>query len=55
MTTLVDSIASILGSYNGTNTGYDIPYIIAGACLILGLWFCFKVVLLILHALTGGK
>ena len=55
MNTIVDYISTFLGQYQGTNTGYDIPYIVAAACLLLGLGFVFKVILILIHGLMGGK
>ena len=55
MSTIVDYIATFRGEYQGTYTGYDIPYIVAAVCLVLGVWFVFKVILILIHGLMGGK
>ena len=52
--TLTDIIATYLGTYDFT-VKWDVPYIVAAAALCLGLWFVFKVLLLIIHGLMGGK
>ena len=54
MNTIQDIIVTYLGSYN-FDVRWDIPYIVAAALLVLGVWFAFKVVLLIIHGLMGGK
>ena len=54
MTTIQDLIATYLGSYDFT-VDWDVPYIVAACCLLLGLWFTFKVILALIHSLTGGK
>lgn len=53
MTTITDLLANFLGTYD-FSVRWDIPYIFAGCLLLLGTWFCFKVILALIYFL-GGK
>lgn len=54
MSTIQDIIVTYLGTYD-FNVRWDIPYIVSACLLILGLWFVFKVILLVIHGMLGGK
>lgn len=54
MNTIPDFVASILGQYDFT-VNWDIPYITSAVLLVLGVWFSFKVILVLMHMIGGGK
>lgn len=58
--TLKEMILAILGSYepyfiDGRGYYIDIPWLISAFALLLGCWFAFKVVLLLMHFIGGVK
>lgn len=54
MSTITDLLVPFLGTYDTTVT-WDVPYITGAVLLCMGCWFAFKVVLVIIHHLAGGK
>lgn len=57
--TIYDYIVSLLGTYspyvdNQGNFAIDYTYIVAGVCLCIALYWCFKAVFTLLKALLGG-
>lgn len=52
--TIPDFLLTILGTYD-TSVTWDVPYITGAVLLCIGVWFAFKVVLVIMHLIGGGK
>ena len=52
--TIIDLLATFLGTYD-TSVTWDVPYITAAVLLCIGCWFSFKVILILIHKLAGGK
>lgn len=54
MNTIPDFVQSFIGTYD-FSVKCDVPYITSAVLLVLGVWFSFKVILVIIHEIAGGK